>query len=388
MRGNKATLYKMAAIGAMALGGVLNVSGQVTLEAERDFIQRSSDRMWLAIGLIILTTIAAAAALLWVRSRRGAATGTAETKAGFLSPGAHYLEREMQRDSQKTHQPPQPVQETPKSEPVVALTEEESLEAKMFQEKMRRAQYAQLPINAFHQLAPAKGFRPLEVSDDPALVTAIEQANEEFEEDEAVRELALRILAAFKTQNSIEALSQIAIYDLSSTLRAKAVTTLAEFDHETVFETVLLACADPTREVRAAAARGLFKLSFDRSHAWKRIIDSEDVYRMSAIARAAIEAGIVIPSFDRLINEDVKVAYEAFALMSLLVAAGETDVLFDAIRDHKDERLKFALLHVIKVSKDERALARLNQLRIENSFPSDVAERMRDVVKSFETVTA
>ena len=85
-----------------------------------------------------------------------------------------------------------------------------------------------------------------------------------------------------------------------------------------------MACADPTREVRAAAARGLFRLNFDRADAWKRIIETRDEFRMSHAARAATEAGIVAKSFDRLIHEDLKVAYEAFALVTLLIRSGET----------------------------------------------------------------
>lgn len=261
-----------------------------------------------------------------------------------------------------------------------------SLDTKVFQEKMRRMQYTQLPINSFSQLAPVKKYQPLPLSDDPSLLTAIEQANEEYEEDESIRDLAVRILTAFRNRNSIDALSQIALYDLSSSLRSKAVMTLADFDHESVFETILLACADPTREVRAAAARGLFRLGFDRAHAWKRIIEANDVFRMSHAARAAIESGIVTKSLDRLVHEDVKIAYEAFALVSLLIKSGETDTIFDALRNHKDERVKFALLHVLKVHRDERTLDELNKIRVESSWPTDLADRMRETAKSFEQV--
>jgi len=86
-----------------------------------------------------------------------------------------------------------------------------AIDTKTFQEKMRKLQYAQLPINSFTQLANAKSYRPLPISDDPALLDAIDQANEEYEEDEAVREIALRVLAAFKSQNSAEAVAQIAV---------------------------------------------------------------------------------------------------------------------------------------------------------------------------------
>ncbi len=262
------------------------------------------------------------------------------------------------------------------------------IDTKAFQEKMRKLQYAQLPINSFSQLAKAKTYSPLENSDDPSLLSAIEQANEEYEEDESVRDLAVRILTAFRNRNSVEALSQIALYDLSSNLRSKAVTVLADFDHESVFETLLLACADPTREVRAAAARGLFRLSFDRAHAWKRIIEANDDFRMSHAARAAVESGIVAKSFDRLIHEDLKIAYEAFSLVSLLIKAGETDTVFEALRDHKDDRVKYALLHVLKVHRDPRTLSRLNDLRLGRSWPTDLSDRMRDTVKSLEQVAA
>lgn len=270
----------------------------------------------------------------------------------------------------------------------VGEPEELNFDTKIFQEKMRKLQYNQLPINSFGKLTPSKLYNPLLNSNDPALLSAIEQANEEFEEDEAVRNLAVRILTAFRTRNSIEALSQIALYDLSSNLRSKAVASLTEFDHDSVFEAILLACADPTREVRAAAARGLFRLSFDRADAWKRIIETNDEYRMSHAARAAIEAGIVVKSFDRLVHEDLKVAYEAFTLVALLIRSGETAEIFNAIASHKDERVRLALLHVLRVQGDERTQTRLLELQKGESLPAEVAERVRETIASFEPVPA
>ncbi len=258
-------------------------------------------------------------------------------------------------------------------------------DTKVFQEKMRKLQYTQLPINSFDGLSPAGQYEPLPLSDDNAVLDAIEQVNDEYESDEAIRDLALRILTAFRTRNSIEAVAQIALYDLSSNLRSRAVSTLTDFDHESVFESILLACADPTREVRAAAARGLFKLNFDRAKAWKRIIETNDEFRMSHAARAALEAGIVIKSFDRLVHEDRKIAYEAFCLVSLLIKSGETDAIFTAIRSHKDERVRFALLHVLKVVKDERTLDELNRISQDSDISIEVANRARAAIESFLT---
>ena len=173
-------------------------------------------------------------------------------------------------------------------------------------ENLEASPLARFPVFRFQKLELARPFAPLSISNDEDLMSAIEQAHDEFEEDEEIRDLAVRILTRFKTRNSIEALAQIALYDLSSNLRSKAVGVLADFDHESVFETILLCCADPTREVRAAAARGLFRLSFDRADAWTRIAETGDEFRMRQAALSAKEADLLKRSFDRLVHPDHK----------------------------------------------------------------------------------
>ena len=89
------------------------------------------------------------------------------------------------------------------------------------------------------------------------------------------------------------------------------------------------------------------------------MIEANDSFRLTSAARAAVESGIVERSFDRLIHDDSKVAYEAFALVALLIKASETAEIFNAIENHKDERVRFALLHVLKAQKDERTIEEL-----------------------------
>lgn len=245
-----------------------------------------------------------------------------------------------------------------------------------------------LPVFSIEQLERARPFNPLSISNDESLISAIEQAHEEFEEDEQVRELAVRVLAAFKTRNSVESLSQIALYDLSSNLRSKAVGILSDFNHESVFETILSACADPTREVKAAAARALFKLSFDRSDSWTRISESGDTYRMKHAARAAIAGDIVERSFDRLVHHDSKVVYEAFALVALLINAGETGEIFKAIEYHRNPNVKLALLHVIKILRNEETLSGLYSLLEVGNLPKEIKEAVDKAIESFELVPA
>ncbi len=357
--------------------------------------------------LIFLFGVAAAAAFLfWRKSKKPAPQSQYDytnrvqnySSAGNYDEGVD-AEKELEWFRKAKKSTPKAEKRTPVTDRLAAVRNNVSsvrnsngddlhLNAKAFQEKMKKMQFSQLPVNSFLQLTDPRDFDPLPLSSDPALLSAIEQTNEEFEEDESVRELALKILTRFKTRNSVDALAQIALYDLSSNLRSKAVTTLTEFDHESVFETILLACADPTREVRAAAARGLFRLSFDRADAWKRIIATGDAFRMSHAARAATESGIVVKSFDRLLHDDMKIAYEAFALVGLLIESGETAEIFTAIRNSKDVRIKLALLHVLSVVKNDKALRELNKLRIDVNIPEEIAAKVKETVASYHPVMA
>lgn len=253
-------------------------------------------------------------------------------------------------------------------------------------EKPKETEFEALPIYSFSEIKPVAEYSLLPLSNDPALMDAIEISQDESEDDETVRQIALRVLESFKTRNSAECLGQMALYDLSSGLRSRAVATLADFDHESVFEDILLACADPTREVRASAARGLFRLSFDRADAWTRIAESKDEFRMRQAAKAALEADLVERSFDRLIHPDQKIAYEAFTFTNLLVKAGETEEIFSAIENHRDKKVKLALLHVLSVVKDETTLPNLYALLEQNSTPPEIKEKVDLLIESFGMV--
>lgn len=244
------------------------------------------------------------------------------------------------------------------------------------------------PVFEFKRLEPTAKVDPLPLSNDEALLSAIEQSQDEYEEDEEIRELALRILAAFRTRNAVEALSQIAIYDLSSGLRSRAVSILSEINHESVFEAILLACADPTREVRAAAARAFSRLSFDRADAWVRIIETHEQGRMIHAARAAIEGGFVERSFDRLTHRDKKYAYEAFALVALLIEAGEMQQISETIRSYRDMRVRRAIIHVLSVVKGENAMSILYSLLEDKQLPEDLKQEINKALSKENLVTA
>lgn len=239
-----------------------------------------------------------------------------------------------------------------------------------------------LPITRINGISEPSLFEALPESDDPDLLDAIDQLSEddEADSDAEMRMLVIRILNRFKTSNSVAALSQIALYDLSVTLRSKAVAILSEFDHESVFDTIILACADPSREVRAAGARAMAKLTFDRGDAWSRAAHSEDMLFSRQVARAAVESGIAERSFDRLAMRDEKAAYEAFALVYLLIRTGETEKIFDAIRSHNDIKTRLALLHSIKAANIAEIIPDLTKLISAEPMTSQVADKAREAL--------
>lgn len=389
--------------GLILLALFLMCSGaQQTIAQEKDSADPSGN-YWLYLMIFVVLAGLGAAFFFWRKSKTGAEQPQYNYKnryKDYYDNGTYEFghvdadkELEWLRKAKKSKANGKPaagkaVKGGQAASAVSAAADPSYLDTRLFQDKMRNLQYAQLPINSFNGLAPARDFVPLPLSNDEALLSAVEQINEEYEEDETVRELAVRILAAFKTSNAVDALYQVALYDLSSNLRSKAVSILTDFDHESVFEAIVLACADPTREVRAAAARGLFRLNFDRAGAWTRLIETGDNFRMSHAVRAAIESGIAQKSFDRLVHDDLKISYEAFCLVALMIRSGEDQEIFDAIRNHKDERVKFALLHVIKAIKDERSLTGLRGLYTEARCSADVLERVTDIIRSLEQVLA
>jgi HEAT repeat protein len=193
-----------------------------------------------------------------------------------------------------------------------------------------------------------------EGEEDEALTESITRlaSSDEHERAQAVSELASR-----PVRRSVTALSTVALSDPDSGVRSAAVSGLGSIDHESGFGTILIALADVSREVRAAAARTLSGLSFDRADAYVRVTETADPDTLKSVARACIKTGIVAQAVNRLASEDRHQAYEAFSLLSLLAKGNETEPILDAIRSHKDEEVRLCAIRVLNVAAAQPDLA-------------------------------
>jgi hypothetical protein len=369
-----------------AMSQAKNPADNGLVQQQQGQLPPPDDGAWMYSVVFALFFITCMGVLLWMRAKkaRAAALGAKESgrKKDSWDSDAIEGDKELEwlrknNDTINRKRPKKlpardPAKRKAPAKPEPVLTKEIQLAAA-----------SELPFNSIYRLEYPHGIEALPSSNDEALIEAIEQVLDEFNEDEEMKELSMRIIAAHKTSNCVEALSQVALYDLSATTRCRSIEILGEFDHESVFESIILACADPTREVRAAAARVLTRLGFNRADAWARISLLNEEGRMRQIARAAIEGGLVERYFDRLTHKDYKQAYEAFALFTLLLKARETEPVATALESHPSLTTRMAIIHVIKVNKEIDALPYLRKLAERKDLPKEVWESVENAIAIF-----
>lgn len=198
--------------------------------------------------------------------------------------------------------------------------------------------------------------------------------------DEQVRAQVIQELASHPVQRSVAALSSMALNDPDSGIRSAAVTGLGSIDHESVFATVLIALADDSREVRAAAARTLTGLHFDRADAYVRVMETADADTMRDVAQACVKTGIVAQAVGRLASEDRHQAYEAFSLFSLLARANETQPILDTIQNHKDDEVRLCAIRVLNVAAQPDLAPKLREMVSGQDLPENVRTAMLEVM--------
>ncbi|HMF55342.1 MAG TPA: HEAT repeat domain-containing protein, partial [Pyrinomonadaceae bacterium] len=228
------------------------------------------------------------------------------------------------------------------------------------------------------------GFEP--ATDIEALPDWLE--DEEMEEalsrlestDVEARTAAARSLAQFQVQRAVDALALMATRDTESTVRSTAVSSLGSIGHESVFAPVIIAFADEAREVRAAAARSLSRLGFDRADAYVRLAESPNMEILQQVARACIKGGMVSQALDRLASEDRRQAYEAFSLLSILARANEVEPILDAIEHHGSMEVRLNAVRLLGMAGQPQLLQQLRHLAVRDNVPEKVRTALLEVV--------
>jgi len=198
-----------------------------------------------------------------------------------------------------------------------------------------------------------------ETIEDDGLNEALTKATSDSPE---VRSEAVKTLAQFPVKSAIATLVSMAQQDQESMVRSLAVSSLGFIDHELVFPAVLIGMADESRDVRAAAARALSRLSFDRTAAYGTLVRVADDQTLRDVAQACIKAGIVSQNIDRLASRDRRQAYEAFCLISLLAKAGVTAPILEAIENHQNMGVRLSVIHLLASTGDDSVFEQLQQI--------------------------
>jgi len=220
-----------------------------------------------------------------------------------------------------------------------------------------------------------------ESSDDERLANALALvASSDVQE----RAEALKALAQFRVASAIEAMAFVARNDEEPNLRSAAIASLGTINHESVFSSILIGMADEAREVRAASARSLNRLSFDRAEAYVRVIETSDQPTIDLVAKACIQAGIVSQNLDRLAASDHRQAYETFSLICLLAKAKMSQPVLDAISDHANGDVRIKAVHLLAYTGQPEIADQLRELAVKDGMREDVKTALLEALYKLE----
>lgn len=194
----------------------------------------------------------------------------------------------------------------------------------------------------------------------------------------------LKMLAQFAVRESVAALARVARRDAKPNLRALAIASLAAINHESVFPAVLIGMADESREVRAAAARALSRLSFDRADAYTRVIETDDAETLRDVAQACVKSGVASQAIDRLASTDRRHAYEAWSLVSLLAKADVLEPIMAAIVNHPRVDVRVGAVRLLGTIGIATVLQELQELALDG-MPEPVKMVLAETIAKLET---
>jgi len=232
------------------------------------------------------------------------------------------------------------------------------------------------------------GFEPVaeveqlpEWFEDETLAEALERFGST---DVEARVAAAQQLSLFRVTRSVEALSAMAAGDPDAAVRAAAVTGLGLIGHESVFAPVLISMADEAREVRAAAARALSRLGFDRADAYVRVQETSDDETLRRVTDACVSAGLARQALDRLASDDRRQAYEAFSLLSLVARGGQVAVILEAVESHADVNIRIASARLLALQGEREVAARLRRIASDQRTPEKLRAAIGEIVSRGE----
>lgn len=213
--------------------------------------------------------------------------------------------------------------------------------------------------------------------EDESLYEALEQFQSP---DIETRVTAAVMLAQFQVQSAIEALTAMIVRDAEPRVRAAAVNSLGAINHETVFKPVLFALADEAREVRAAGARVLSRLTFDRAEAYVRVLETFDETSLREVAHACAKIGLAAQALERINSPDPRQSYEACALLTLMAQGGYVAPLIQTVENHADINVRLAVAKLLGVMGNANVIEELRRVMLRGDMPDQVRATIMELV--------
>ena len=203
-------------------------------------------------------------------------------------------------------------------------------------------------------------------------------------EDVLERIAAVKGLSQYPAKTAVDWLVAVSQNDVESNVRSVAISSLAFIDHESVLPAVLLAMADESRDVRAAAARAFSRLNFDRSRAYFHFFKTADDETVRTVGSACLRAGIVTQNIDRLASYDRFQTVETYALICLLARAQLVDSVIDVIVSHSNVKVRTAAVRLLASTRQPFLIERFEELTRISDLPDEVGSAILEGIEKLK----
>jgi HEAT repeat protein len=208
---------------------------------------------------------------------------------------------------------------------------------------------------------------PAPVAHEPAVQVPVPEARE-------------RGIAPFDESSTVPASIQQRITSSDARERAAAIVDLSHVNTDEAFQQICSAFDDPSREVRASAARALHELRTDRAEAFTRALREAGPERRREIGAAIAGSGLAGESISQLTGESRERTYEAFSLLFLMAKAGEVQPLLRAIEGHPNHEVRLAVVKLLALSGQKEVLPAFRRLAVRGSLPTEVRSAVMEAI--------
>lgn len=196
-------------------------------------------------------------------------------------------------------------------------------------------------------------------------------ADERWSREQEILRRAAAQLAKQRSQREIAAMSQLATADEENSL-----TLITE------------SLEDPSKEVRSAAVRALYRVNPEYAASYfNTALREGPSVRRRTLGAALAGSGLVSEAIKYLKSGSRQNVYSTVTLLFLVAKAGEIQPLLGLLEDYPAIELRLALIELLALSGETAIIPTLRRLAVQRSLPPEVRSAVMEAIYQITTQT-